>query len=208
MQAPQQNRKFKLRVHYKKVGRAAWLSQLELARALEHAVRRSGLKYAVSEGFSPHMRISFAQALSVGIESENNAFDILLTDYVAPEKCLAALKDASQDCLEPISCVYVDNKTPFEMDEASSYSVELDAKIDSIKVSSEIKVTKKRKEKVFDVSHYLDGDVKVENKNGSCSVSFRLRNFEDGSLNPDIFLRELLAFNGLTEISIINFKKL
>ena len=140
MQAPQQNRKFKLRVHYKKVGRAAWLSQLELARALEHAVRRADLKYAVSEGFSPHMRISFAQALSVGIESEDNVFDILLTDYVAPEKCLAALKEASQDCLEPISCAYVDNKTPFEIDETNEYLVELDANVDSLKVPNEIKM--------------------------------------------------------------------
>ena len=208
MQALQQNRKFKLRVHYKKIGRAAWLSQLELARALEHAVRRAGLKYAVSEGFSPHMRISFAQALSVGIESEDNVFDILLTDYVAPEKCLTALKAGSLDCLEPFSCYYVDNKAKFDIEDVSEYSVELGCNLDFVKVPKDIKVLKKRKEKVFEVSHFLDGEVNVENKNATCVLNFRLRNYEDGSLNPDLFLRELLVFNELTNKLIINFKKL
>lgn len=196
MQGYQQNRKFKLRVHYKKVGRAAWLSQLELARALEHAVRRSGLKYAVSEGFSPHMRISFAQALSVGIECTDNVFDILLTEYVAPDKCLATLKKASQKCLEPISCSYVDNKMPFEIAKISAYSVEINREVSFVKIPKEIKVVKKRKEKIFEVFHYLDGNVEIKNKNGNCVLDFRLRNFEEGSLNPDLFLRELIEFNG------------
>ena len=94
MQLPQQNRKFKLRVHYKKVDRAAWLSQLELARALEHAIRRSGLKYAVSEGFSPHMRISFAQALSVGIDSEKSYKEKLKeTDKAIDQFCSETTKN-------------------------------------------------------------------------------------------------------------------
>lgn len=196
MQTVQQNRKFKLRVHYKKVGRAAWLSQLELARALEHAVRRSGLKYAVSEGFSPHMRISFAQALSVGIECADNVFDILLTEYIAPNKCLNALRKASQECLEPISCAYVDNKAPFELSQLSAYSVEINREVSVVKIPKEITVVKKRKEKTFEVSHYLDGDVETQNKNGNCILDFRLRNYEEGSLNPDLFIRELISFNG------------
>ena len=147
-----QNRKFKLRVHFKKVGCAAWLSQLELARALEHSIRRSGLPYVVSEGFSPHMRISFAKALSVGIESEDNVFDILLTDYIAPNKSLNALKMSSQKCLEPISCDYVDTNMPFEFESVSKYSVIISSELKEVKVPKEIKVIKKRKEKIFDVS--------------------------------------------------------
>ena len=208
MQGAMQNRKFKLRVHYKKVGRAAWTSQLELARALEHAIRRSGLPYAVSEGFSPHMRISFAQALSVGIESEDNVFDILLTDYIAPDKCLAALKNASLACLEPLSCAYVDNKQAFEIEEVSNFSVTIASEIKDIKVPDKIKVVKKRKEKEFDVSKFLDGEVELKSAKGCTELSFALKNFSDGSLNPEIFVRELLVCSGLRDYQIINFKKL
>ena len=60
-------RLFRLRVTFCKQGRLALLSHLEVARALERAVRRAGLPYAVSQGFSPHMRIAFGAALPVGV---------------------------------------------------------------------------------------------------------------------------------------------
>ena len=46
---------FRLRMTFCKQGRLAMLSHLEVARALERAVRRAGLPFAVSQGFSPHM---------------------------------------------------------------------------------------------------------------------------------------------------------
>ena len=61
---------FRLRVVFRKAGRLALLSHLEVARALERAVRRAGLPYAVSQGFSPHMRIAFGAALPVGVGGE------------------------------------------------------------------------------------------------------------------------------------------
>ena len=62
-----EGRTFRLRVSFVKQGRLAMLSHLELARALERAVRRAKLPYAVSNGFSPHMRIAFGAALPVGV---------------------------------------------------------------------------------------------------------------------------------------------
>ena len=41
---------FRLRVTYAETGRLVMLSHLEIARALERAVRRAGLPYAVSQG--------------------------------------------------------------------------------------------------------------------------------------------------------------
>ena len=45
-------RLFRLRVTFRETGRLALLSHLEVARALERSVRRAGLPYAVSQGFS------------------------------------------------------------------------------------------------------------------------------------------------------------
>ena len=61
-----EKRLFRLRVTFCKQGRLALLSHLEVARALERAVRRAGLPYAVSQGFSPHMKIAFGAALPWG----------------------------------------------------------------------------------------------------------------------------------------------
>ena len=49
---------FRLRVTYRMAGRLVMLSHLEVCRALERAVRRADLPYAVSQGFSPHMMYS------------------------------------------------------------------------------------------------------------------------------------------------------
>ena len=203
-----QNRKFKLRVTYKKVGVAAWLSQLELARALERQVRRSGLPYAVSEGFSPHMRISFGPALSVGITGERQIFDVLLRDYIAPEKCLKALKDVCQTCLEPVECVYVDNKETIPQDFVSNYEVLIDGNISKLKIPETISVFKKRKEKTFNVADFLDQDIKITKTSQGTKLEFCLKQSESGSLNPSKFLDEVLKTSGKSNALIISFKKL
>ena len=62
-----QDRVFRLRVTYRKAGRLSMLSHLEVTHALERAVRRSGLPFALTQGFSPHMKLSFGSALPVGV---------------------------------------------------------------------------------------------------------------------------------------------
>ena len=77
-------RLFRLRVTFRETGRLAMLSHLELARALERAVRRAQLPFAVSQGFSPHMRIAFGAALPVGVGGTAEIFDLFLTRRVPP----------------------------------------------------------------------------------------------------------------------------
>ena len=91
LQAPRKNEpqdSFRLRVCFAKRGRAAYLSHLEVAHALERAVRRAGLPYAITQGFSPHMKIAFGAALPVGIGGERELFDVYLTSYIPPEEAL------------------------------------------------------------------------------------------------------------------------
>ena len=86
---------FRLRATYCKQGRLALLSHLEVARALERAVRRAGLPFAVSQGFSPHMKIAFGAALPVGVGGTCELFDLQMTRYVPPDEVLEALQGAS-----------------------------------------------------------------------------------------------------------------
>ena len=70
---------FRLRMTFCKQGRLAMLSHLEVARALERAVRRAGLPFAVSQGFSPHMKIAFGAALPVGVGGTHELADLQMT---------------------------------------------------------------------------------------------------------------------------------
>lgn len=48
---------FRLRVRYGKRDRLKYLGHLEVIHTIERIVRRAGLPYAVTQGFSPHMRV-------------------------------------------------------------------------------------------------------------------------------------------------------
>lgn len=58
-------------------GPAAWLSHLDLLGAAEKTLRRSGLPMAYSQGFNPHMLISWGPAHPVGLYSDSEYVDLL-----------------------------------------------------------------------------------------------------------------------------------
>ena len=66
----------KARVRYTKLGKIRFLSHRDLARVWERGLRRSGIRVAYSEGFSPRPRLSFGLALSTGYESLGEYLDI------------------------------------------------------------------------------------------------------------------------------------
>ena len=184
-------RLFRLRVTFQETGRLAMLSHLELARALERAVRRAGLPYAVSQGFSPHMRIAFGAALPVGVGGTAEFFDLFLTDYVAPDKALAALQAASPADLMPTEVCYVEPKAAAASVACpvSTYEVQLSAAPAALIVPETITVVRKKKEKTLAVADFLVGPVEL---NGT-TVRFTLEAKPTGSLRADAFARELLA---------------
>ena len=187
---------FRLRVTYVKQNRLALLSHLELARALERAVRRANLPFAVSQGFSPHMRIAFGSALPVGVGGTHEIFDVLLTNYVAPDNALVALQKASVVDLMPHSCAYVEHNVqaasvcfPY-----SDYEAQLSCAVECVRVPETITVLRKNKEKELMVHEYLEGSVRVQ---GTC-LQFTLQAKPIGSLRCDTFLRSVLELSEST----------
>lgn len=56
-------------LRYSKLGEMRFFGQLEVAQAFARAIRRSRLPVAYSQGFHPHVKLSFGQALPLGLES-------------------------------------------------------------------------------------------------------------------------------------------
>lgn len=99
---------FRLRVKYEICGRLAYLSHLETIRSMERVIRRAGLPFAVTEGFSPHMKIAFGPALPVGAGSAGEYLDVRLQSYVDPEQAIERMRVAAPRNLMPLECFYVD----------------------------------------------------------------------------------------------------
>ena len=186
MTDPNAPRVFRLRSTFVEQGRLALLSHLEVAHALERTVRRAGLPFAVSQGFSPHMKIAFGAALPVGVGSVCEIFDLQLTDYVAPDKALAVLQAASVPDLMVQDCAYIEKSAPAASVAYpfSTYEVRLDAPVERIEAPDEITVVRKRKEKTLVVADFLAGPFEVA---GNLAM-FTLEAKPTGSLRPDVLL--------------------
>lgn len=73
------------RVFYTKTGRLKYISHLDVNRLMQRALKRSGLPVWYSEGFNPHIYITFALPLALGLESFYEVMDFRLTIEL-PEK--------------------------------------------------------------------------------------------------------------------------
>jgi hypothetical protein len=67
----------RLRLRYAKRGRLRFSSHRDFQRALERALRRAEIPMAFSAGFSPHPKISYANAAPTGAASEAEYVEIV-----------------------------------------------------------------------------------------------------------------------------------
>ncbi len=128
--------KSKLRVRFTKTGLAALIGHLELMGMLKRAILRSGFSVAYSEGFHPQMRLSMGLALSVGIESEWEYFDLVLLKYVYPDDFISKINEALPLGLSVVSAEYVDLHAPsiYSVTTSVDYEVRFDAPLTDQKV--------------------------------------------------------------------------
>ncbi len=68
------------RLFYQKTGDMRFISHLDMNRCMQRVLRRSRLPVWYTEGFNPHVYITFALPLSLGIESLYETMDFRLTD--------------------------------------------------------------------------------------------------------------------------------
>jgi hypothetical protein len=66
------------RIRFAKIGRAAFLGHLDLARLWARTFRRADLELALSRGFSPKPRMAFGPALGLGVPSLGEVMDVEL----------------------------------------------------------------------------------------------------------------------------------
>ena len=95
----------RLRIRYAKRGRARFTSHRDFGRAFERALRRAGVPMAYSSGFSPHPRISYANASPTGAASEAEYLEIGLAAACDPARVREALDAALPPGLDVVEVV-------------------------------------------------------------------------------------------------------
>lgn len=84
----------KVRIKYEKKGQLRFLSHLEVKRVLERAVKRAGMALEYSHGFNPRPKMIYGTASSVGLASEAEFVDLVLTQPQSPVEVIKRLNRA------------------------------------------------------------------------------------------------------------------
>jgi radical SAM-linked protein len=95
----------RVRLRYAKRGRLRFSSHRDFQRAFERALRRAAVPVAFSQGFTPHPRVSYANAAPMGAASEAEYVEVLLAEPCDPDDLRERLDAALPDGLDVVELV-------------------------------------------------------------------------------------------------------
>ena len=115
----------KIRIKFRKYGVMKFIGHLDIMRYFQKAIRRADIDISYSGGFSPHMIMSFAAPLGVGITSDGEYVDIEVNSTKSTAGSLKALNDTMVEGVEVSGYVLLpDNaKTAMSIVAAADYEL-------------------------------------------------------------------------------------
>jgi radical SAM-linked protein len=117
----------KIRVKFKKDQEVRFISHLNLAKTLKQAVSRAGLPIAYSHGFNPHQKISLCHPLPLGMTSESEFADLVLTEKIGTDEVKKRLNEKLPRGIEILEAkeVPLRSKPLAALTDAASYEIML-----------------------------------------------------------------------------------
>ncbi|MEI6405459.1 MAG: TIGR03936 family radical SAM-associated protein [Actinomycetes bacterium] len=115
----------KLRIQHAKRGRLRFTSHRDFQRAFERALRRADVPMAYSSGFSPHPKVSYANAAPTGVASEAEYVEIGVLKECDPIKLREKLDAVLPPGLDILDVVIASTSDFVARLEASHWQIEL-----------------------------------------------------------------------------------
>lgn len=93
----------KVRIKFSKQGVMKFIGHLDVMRFFQKAIRRANIPIAFTEGFSPHMVMSFASALGLGLTSNGEYMDIEVLESIPSKEAVGRLNQVMVEGMEVLS---------------------------------------------------------------------------------------------------------
>lgn len=93
----------KIRIKFRKYGIMKFIGHLDIMRYFQKAMRRADIDICYSAGFSPHMIMSFASPLGVGLTSDGEYLDIEIGNELSSEAAVKRLNGVMAEGVEVLS---------------------------------------------------------------------------------------------------------
>ncbi len=205
----------KIRIKFRKYGVMKFIGHLDIMRYFQKAIRRAEIDISYSGGFSPHMIMSFAAPLGVGITSDGEYVDIEVNSTKSTADSLKALNDTMVEGVEVTGYVLLpDNaKTAMSIVAAADYELsfkegyEIPADLSAFETAiakfftnaKEVLITKqtKKSERIMDLKP-LVYDFEVREKNNKPVFYLNLSTGSTDNVKPELVMEALFQYMGLT----------
>ncbi len=112
---------------FEKGERIRHIGHLDIQRSVQRGLRRSGLPVAYSNGFNPHILITFASALSTGACGKREIMDVTMAEEVSEAEFLDKMNRAMPPEMQLTEARAVDSKHPALMAllQAARYNLQI-----------------------------------------------------------------------------------
>lgn len=197
----------KYRIVFTKGEELRFISHLDYAEVIRRAILRAKLPVNYSEGFSPHMKMTFLAALALGVTSDAEYMDVELTKELATKEIMERLSLQLPTGIKLLNLKKIDLNCPTRkaQPDMTVYQVEvpLDCKengpemvyesfqrFDNEQKAVYHRITPK-KHQVFDVKQYLSKPIEYEIHGHCLRMLINIRITPKGSVKASEILQLL-----------------
>ena len=173
-------------IKYSRKGSASYISHLDMQRAFARALRRTDLPVAFSEGFNPHIVMSFASPLSVGYATKGDYLEVKFAQNVIPAEVMEKLNAVLPEDITVSFCGELEAGAPKLMSVNSSalYVIEYKSNVQQAAeefFACESFVTTDRKGREVDIRPMV-----LEGKVSGNKVTVLVCNSSEKAMNPAV----------------------
>lgn len=192
----------KYRVKYQRREDAKFISHLDLMRTVSRAMKRAEAPLKYTEGFNPHIIMTVALPLSVGITSECEYLDITFTEDVDTAPFKEKLNAVMPSGIYVTDIRKADDMRGFKYIETALYEVTFKSDVapdcDSFMAMEEAVMTKKSKsgekqENILGDIHFI----KSTQKDGEFVLEMRLNAGSKRNLKPELVMSAFEKFQNV-----------
>lgn len=195
----------KIRAEITKGEEIRYISHLDYASVLERAIRRTQLPVAYSEGFNPHMKISFASALAVGVTSAAEYMDIEFKSAVSADVFVEKLRANLPEGVKLLAAKMIVDKQPalMAMVDLAEYTVDvlfagdwdlLVQATEAFNASAEVFYLRKtpKSKKEIEVKQYMHTPVVVQKIDDMIRFLIAVKITPSGSVKPGEIIKAMI----------------
>jgi radical SAM-linked protein len=188
----------RLRVRFCRGRELKFISHLDIMRLWQRALNRAGIPLAYSEGFNPRPRMSLAAPLALGVTSEAELMDIVLSEWASPHSFTAAVGRQLPPGIEIRQVYNVAPTMPSLQSQVryAEYVVELETEKDREEIEAAIASLLARESlpwqhqrdtgpRRYDLRALIDDLWIIEVGAGRAAIGMRLRSDSSGSGRPE-----------------------